>query len=163
MLTRQVLLMRGSDQAILWQLEHRARARPVGFHFDKAGACGRARDRTVVAALPPPSSPGQQASLCSLGAPYLLMHSTAYSGASHPFTLKQPRSPHVHPLRVPFSVSVHRQDASDIGNHSHPYLRTQLLSNDYAIYDAERARLFRRAAKQGIAVVAASQSAPLRV
>uniref|UniRef100_A0A7S4B555 Sulfotransferase domain-containing protein n=1 Tax=Chrysotila carterae TaxID=13221 RepID=A0A7S4B555_CHRCT len=66
-------------------------------------------------------------------------------------------------VRAQWASTSTKQDASDIGNHSHPYLRTQLLSNDYAIYDAERARLFRRAAKQGIAVVAASQSAPLRV
>jgi len=41
----------------------------------------------------------------------------------------------------------------EAGNHSqHPYLRSNLLVNDYNIYDAERRRLFARAERNGIAV-----------
>jgi hypothetical protein len=40
-------------------------------------------------------------------------------------------------------------------NHSHPYLRSHLLTNDYELYDTERARLYRRAQRQGLYVVPA--------
>ena len=40
----------------------------------------------------------------------------------------------------------------------HPFLRSQLLADDYSVYDAERARLFRRAAKAGIPVANAGAS-----
>ena len=41
------------------------------------------------------------------------------------------------------------------GNRSHPYLRTHMLANDYAVFDAERARLYRRARRAGLVVVPA--------
>mmetsp|Transcript_19774 Transcript_19774/g.60000 ORF Transcript_19774/g.60000 Transcript_19774/m.60000 type:complete len:493 (+) Transcript_19774:103-1581(+) len=39
-------------------------------------------------------------------------------------------------------------------NRTHPYLRTHLLVGDYAVYDAERARLMRRAEIAGLSIFA---------
>jgi len=39
-------------------------------------------------------------------------------------------------------------------NRTHPYLRTHLLAADYAVYDAERTRLMRRAEAAGLSVFA---------
>ena len=38
-------------------------------------------------------------------------------------------------------------------NRSHPYLRSHMLATDYAIFDAEKQRLYRRARRAGLVVV----------
>ncbi|KAL3905612.1 MAG: hypothetical protein SGPRY_010854 [Prymnesium sp.] len=42
--------------------------------------------------------------------------------------------------------------ARSAGNRSHPYLRSHLLADDFAIYDSEKSRLYRRARKAGLLV-----------
>ena len=55
------------------------------------------------------------------------------------------------PPPSPMSDSADASPAA--ANRTHPYLRANLLTNDYAIFDAERARLYRRARRAGLVVV----------
>eukprot|EP00316_Scyphosphaera_apsteinii_P013513 CAMPEP_0119346254 /NCGR_PEP_ID=MMETSP1333-20130426/107910_1 /TAXON_ID=418940 /ORGANISM="Scyphosphaera apsteinii, Strain RCC1455" /LENGTH=206 /DNA_ID=CAMNT_0007358753 /DNA_START=695 /DNA_END=1315 /DNA_ORIENTATION=+ len=60
-----------------------------------------------------------------------------------------------HP-RLKWSPASSRED-TPMTNRSLAFLRSHLLPNDYMLYDAERARLFRRAVAAGIAVITADE------
>ena len=61
-------------------------------------------------------------------------------------------------LRMQWSPASSSTRSEAAGNASHPFLRSQVLANDYSLYDAERARLVRRAQKAGITIVVTQEN-----
>lgn len=123
---------------------------------------GGPRVRPSNAGLPPPAF-ARSASLAKL----TLQHCFAWVGIVEDFPLslallKAELPSFFRNLDTKHEVLQWAPKSGTAENRTHPFLRTQLLTGDYAVYDAERARLMRRAETAGLSIFATSAKQPRR-
>jgi hypothetical protein len=119
----------------------------------------RARESSAPVAPPPPAL-ATSASLAKL----TLQHCFAWVGIVEDFPLslallKAELPSFFRNLDTKHEALQWAPKSGTAENRTHPFLRTQLLVGDYAVYDAERARLMRRAETAGLSIFATNAHA----